>query len=163
MDEFSSTKTPDPPEPVIATLASGISRDQSTSTKAQQIARAASAFEHRLTGSTPKTVTVVLIEDTLVITLHGALSPAEKALARSSAGAAQLQEYHQQLFQSSLDSLREDIKRITGTEVREATMEIDTAGTAVKTFTTGTIVQVFLLAARVGTDTWTGPGISDPL
>ena len=50
---------------------------KSESTMAQQIARAAIAFEQRRTGNhVPKSVTVVLSEGTLVITLHEALSPA---------------------------------------------------------------------------------------
>ena len=40
-------------------------------------------FEQRRTGHAPERATLVLSEDTLVITLHGALSPAEKALDRS--------------------------------------------------------------------------------
>ncbi len=76
---------------------------------AQQIARAAIAFEQRRTGNHgPKSVTVVLSEGTLVITLQ-ALSPAEKALARTPAGAAQIQEFHRQLFANSSDSLRQEI------------------------------------------------------
>jgi len=128
----------------------------SNSTVAKQIAEAASAFEQKLTGHAPKSVTVVLSENTLVITLHGALSPAEKALAQSSAGAAQVQEFHRQLFASSFAALREEIKRITGVEVREATAEVETGtGTVVKVFTSGTVVQVFLLADNVPTDIWT--------
>src|SRR5271170_2054440 len=76
--------------------------NKSKPTIAQQIAQAAIAFEQRRTGNhVPKSVTVVLSEGTLVITLHDALSPAEKALARSPAGAAQMQEFHRQLFASS--------------------------------------------------------------
>jgi uncharacterized protein YbcI len=131
--------------------------------KAHQIAVAASAFEQRLTGHVPKSVTVVLSEDTLVITMHGALSPAERVLAQSLAGAAQVQEFHRQLFTNSLDSLREEIKRITGVEVREALAEIEAAtGTVVKVFATGTVVQVFLLARSVPADTWSGSGPDDP-
>jgi uncharacterized protein YbcI len=130
---------------------------------AQEIARAASAFEQRVTGHAPRSVTVVLSEDTIVITLHGALSPAETALARSPAGAAQVQEFHRQLFTNSLDSLRQEIKRITGVDVSEATAEVEaTTGTVVKAFTNGTVVQVFLLAHSVPTDTWSGNGSSDP-
>ena len=84
---------------------------------AQQIAEAASAFEQRRTGHEPQSVAVILSENTLVITLHGALSPAEKALAQSPAGAAQVQEFHRQLFIDSADSLRQEIKRITGVAV----------------------------------------------
>jgi uncharacterized protein YbcI len=136
--------------------------DQSYMTRAQRIAQAASAFEKRLTGHAPRSVTVVLSDTTLVITLHGALSPAEQALARSPAGAAQVQEFHRQLFHTSLDSLRQEIKEITGVEVREATAEIEPAtGTVVKAFTTGTVVQVFLLTGTLPAETWSGRGTSD--
>jgi hypothetical protein len=44
-------------------------------------------------------------------------------------------------------------------EVREATAEIEWAtGTVVKAFTTGTVVQVFLLRDGVPTDSWSGSG-----
>lgn len=59
--------------------------DNSKSTMAKQVALAACDFERRRTGNSPRSVTVVLSENTLVITLHGALSPAEKALAESPA------------------------------------------------------------------------------
>jgi uncharacterized protein YbcI len=92
----------------------------------------------------------VLSGDTLVVTLHGALSPAEKDLARTPAGAAQVQEFHRQLFASSAEPLWEEIKRITGVAVRGAAAEIEPAtGTVVQVFTTGTVVQVFLLAHSV--------------
>jgi uncharacterized protein YbcI len=126
---------------------------------AQQIAQAASAFEQQRTGLAPGAVTVVLSEETLVITLHGTLSPAERALASTPAGAAQLQEFHRQLFTTSAEPLRREIRRITGVEVREATAEVETAtGTVVQVFTTGAMVQVFLLAHRIPTETWSGSG-----
>jgi uncharacterized protein YbcI len=116
-------------------------------TLAQQIADVARVFQQQRTGHAPKVVTVVLSEDTLVVTLHEALTPAEKALARSPAGAAQVQEFHRQLFANSTDDMRQAIKRITGRQVREAAAEIETAtGTVVHAFTTGAMVQVFLLA-----------------
>ena len=125
------------------------------STMAQQIAQAASAFELQRTGHTPRSVTVVLSGETLVITVHGALSPAEKALAQSPEGAAKVQQFHRQLFTSACGPLREEIKRITGVEVREATAEVETAsGTVVQVFTSGTTVQVFLLAEHVPTGSW---------
>lgn len=127
---------------------------------AQQVARAVIAFEQQRTGHTPVSVAVVLSEDTLVVTLQGALSAAEKALAQSPEGAARVQQFHRQLFASSLDSLRQEIKRILGVDIREATAEVETAtGTVVQVFTTGTVVQVFLLAGSVPTDTWSD---SDP-
>ena len=126
---------------------------------AQQIAEAASAFEERRTGHVPKSVTVVLSENTLVITLHEALSPAERALTKSSASAAQMQELHQRLFANASESFRQEIKRITGAEVREAAVEVELAtGTVVQAFTTGTVVQVFLLAHSLPLETWSGSG-----
>src|SRR5437879_661124 len=114
---------------------------------AQQIAQAAIAFEQRRTGNHgPKSVTMVLSEGTLVITLHEALSPAEKALAKTPAGAAQIQEFHRQLFANSSDALRQEIKRITGMQVREATAEVEpVSGAVLQAFTTGNVVQVFQL------------------
>ena len=130
--------------------------DSLNPTMAEQIAKAAIAFEQRRTGDhMPKSVTVVLSEGTLVITLHEALSPAERDMAKTPEGAAQMQEFHRQLFASSSDTLRQEIKRITGMDVREATAEIEPAsGAVVQAFTSGTVVQVFLLAGKAPTETW---------
>jgi uncharacterized protein YbcI len=67
-------------------------------TMAEQVAQAISVYQEQRTGYLPKAVTVVLSDDTLVVTLHEALSPAEKALANTSEGAVQVQEFHRQLF-----------------------------------------------------------------
>jgi len=129
--------------------------NQSGSTMAQQIALAAMTFEERRTGHRPQSATVVLSEDTVVITLHGALSPAEKALAKSPEGAAQVQEFHRQLFSNSSEPLRQEIKKITGVQVRQAAAEVEpTTGAVVHAFTTGTVVQVFLLAGDVPSEAW---------
>jgi uncharacterized protein YbcI len=128
-------------------------------TMAQQIAQAASAFEHNRTGHVPKSATAVLNEDTLVITLHGALSPAETALAKDAAAAAQLQELHRQLFAASSATLRQEIKRITGVDVRQPNAEVETiTGAVMQIFTTGTVVQVFLLAQTIPADVWNRSG-----
>ncbi len=124
-------------------------------TMAQQVARAASAYQLRRTGHAPKAVSVVLSEGTLVITLHGALTPAEQALAMDPAGAAQVQDFHRQLFANSSESLRQEIKRITGVDVREAASEVETStGAVVHAFTSGTMVQVFLLAENLTQKVW---------
>jgi len=128
-----------------------------SSSMAEQVAQAASEFQRQRTGHSPKAVTVVLSADTLVVTLHGALSPVEEALAQSPVGAAKVQEFHRELFNNSNETLRAEIKRITGVEVREATAEVETStGTVVQVFTTGTMVQVFLLAHGLSADTWNG-------
>jgi uncharacterized protein YbcI len=129
---------------------------------AQQVGQAAIAFERQRTGHAPDSVTVVLSDVTLVITLHGALSPAEMALAKTPAGAAQVQEFHRQLFASASEPMRQEIKRITGVGVREAVAEVEkTTGTVVGVFTTGTTVQVYLLTQSVPAGTWSG-GPGDP-
>src|SRR5689334_19437310 len=103
-------------------------------TVAQQIAQAAIASHQERTGHSPEAATVILSEDTLIITLHGALSPAEQALAKSAEGATHVQEFHKQLFINSCEPLRREIERISGIELRDATSEVET--------TTGTNVQV---------------------
>jgi uncharacterized protein YbcI len=126
---------------------------------AQQVAQAASTFQEQQTGHAPKAVTVVMSEDTLVVTLHGALTPAEESLSKTAEGAAQVQEYHRQLFATSSDMLRKEIERITGVAVREAAAEVETAtGTVVHAFTSGTMVQVFQLAEGILAKTWNGNG-----
>lgn len=138
--------------------------NKSKTSMAQQIAQAAIAFEQRRTGNHgPKSVTVVLSEGTLVITLHEALSAAEKALAKTPSGAAQIQEFHRQLFANSSDAFRQEIKRITGMEVREATAEVEPlTGAVVQAFTTGNVVQVFQLVGSATTEIWSENGRGDP-
>ena len=129
---------------------------------AEQIARAAIAFQLQATGHEPTSVTVILSGDTLLITLREALSPAEKAVAGSPEGAAQVQEFHRQLFLTAAHKLRQEIKRITGVEVRETTTEVDAAaGGVVHAFSNGTMVQVFLLSGGVHASSWSGSGADD--
>jgi len=126
-------------------------------TMAERVAQAISVFQERRTGHPPKAVTIVLSDDTLVVTLHEALSPAEKALASTLEGAAQVQEFHRELFRNSVGLLREEIQRITGMAVGEAAAEVETTtGAVVHAFTSGTMVQVFRLAGRIPAETWNG-------
>lgn len=131
--------------------------NQAGSTMAQQIAEAVREYQTQSTGHAPKAVSVVLSEDTLVITLHEALSSAEQALSKTAEGAAQVREFHRQLFATSSKVLIETIARITGRAVREATAEVDPAtGAIVHAFTTGTMVQVFQLAGGLSPETRDG-------
>ena len=128
-------------------------------TMAEQVAQAIKVFQEQRTGYPPKAVTVVLSDDTLVVTLHEALSPAERDLSSTPEGAAQVQEYHRQLFVDSVDLLREEIQRITGVAVGETAAEIETTtGAIVHAFTTGTMVQVFQLASSIPADIWNKNG-----
>jgi uncharacterized protein YbcI len=129
----------------------------------QRVARAAHEFLVKCTGRPPAAVTVVLSDDTLVITLHEALSEAEKTLAQTPEGATQVQEFHRQLFLTSVDALRDDIRRITGVAVREAAVEIETStGAVVHAFTSGTMVQVFQLAGGVSQEKWDAVEVQPP-
>jgi uncharacterized protein YbcI len=133
-------------------------------TVAQQIAQTALAFQQQRTGHVPQAITVVLGMDTLVITLQEALTPAEKLLAKSPQGAAQVQDFHRQLFANSCDGLCQEVQRITGVEVREAASEVEAAsGIVVQAFTTGAMVQVFTLATSVPVSVWSGDGAGNPL
>lgn len=131
-----------------------------TPTIAEQIALAATASQRQRTGRDPKSVNVVVSGDTLVITLQGALSPAEHLLAQRPEGAAKVAEFHRELFKSASDSLRAEIERITKVEVRESDAAVEpTKGSVVQVFATGTMVQVFLLTRPLPTETWSGEGI----
>ena len=133
--------------------------EKSPATMTEQIAQAASEFERQRTGHAPHSVTVVLSDNTLVITVHGFLSPAEKSMTMSPEGAAQMQEFHRQVILASSDTLRQQIKEITGVDVRQATAEVEPkTGAVVQIFTTGTTVQVFLLADSVPSESWSGNG-----
>ena len=76
-------------------------------TMAQRIAAAAAEYEKGRTGHSPHSVTVVLSGETLVVTLHGALSPAERALILTPSGAADLQAYRRSLFETSAAAFRQ--------------------------------------------------------
>jgi uncharacterized protein YbcI len=115
------------------------------STIVKQLAQLAKDYQHQRTGHLPGTVSVDLSDNAVIVTLHEALTPAEKALSKNPAGAAQVQEFHRQLFIDSSHAFRTEITRLTGRQVREATAEMG-AGPFIHAFTTGTIVQMFLLA-----------------
>ena len=130
---------------------------QSAHTMAEQIALAAMVFQQQRTGHKPKSVSVMFSGDTLVVTLHGALSPAEQAMAQSPVGAAKVQEFHRQLFLNASDTLQQEIKRITGVEVNEESAEVDPrCGPLVTVFPSGTMVLVFQLSGNVPSGSFIG-------
>jgi hypothetical protein len=72
-----------------------------------------------------------------------------------------VQEFHRQLFSTSSEPLRQEIKKITGVEVRQATAEVEqTTGAVVHAFTTGTVVQVYLLDGDVPSEAWSRTAVS---
>jgi uncharacterized protein YbcI len=124
---------------------------------AKQVAQAAAVCHRDRTGQAPESVAVMLCGDTLVVTLHGALTLAEQALAKSEEGAAKVQEFHRRLFASNLEPLATQIKKIVGSEVLEAIAEIKgKVETIAAVFATGTMVQVFRLSDPVAAGAWSG-------
>ena len=112
----------------------------------KKLADIALTMQAERTGHAPKAVTVVASDETVVVTLHEALTPAEKILARTAAGASQVEDYHRALFAVSCDELRREIQRLTGRRVREAAVVVEPAsGAIVHAFTSGTMVQIFQL------------------
>jgi uncharacterized protein YbcI len=112
----------------------------------KELAQIALAMQAERTGHTPKAVTVVTSEETVVLTLHEALTPAEKILASTESGAVKVEQYHRALFAVSCDELRKEIQRLTGRKVREAAVVVEPAtGAIVHAFTSGTVVQIFQL------------------
>ncbi len=121
--------------------------DPKDKSAARNIAEIAKKIHFEATDHNPKAVSVFLSDETLIITLYDALTPAETAIASSAQGASKVQDFHRALFALSSESLRQEIERITGRQVREATTEVEPATVSiVHTFTSGKFVQVFLLA-----------------
>jgi uncharacterized protein YbcI len=116
---------------------------------AQQVARAACDFQRQRTGYAPDSVIVIVGGDTLAVKLPTALSRSEKARAQTTAGAAEVQEFHRRSFSNSSEPLRQSIKQITGVEIREVTAEVATnTDIAVLGLTSGAAVEVFLITNR---------------
>jgi len=127
----------------------------------KQLAEIALSMQSERTGHTPKAVTVVASDETVVLTLHEALTPAEKILASSESGAAKVEQYHRALFAVSCDELRKEIQRLTGRKVREAAVVVEPAtGAIVHAFTSGTVVQIFQLEPH-GLATHVSAGVRD--
>ena len=128
----------------------------------EELAQIALSMQSERTGHTPKAVTVVASDETVVLTLHEALTPAEKILARTESGAAKVEQYHRALFAVACDELRKEIQRLTGRRVREAAVVVEPAtGAIVHAFTSGTVVQIFQLEPHgVGTHVAAGGGPS---
>ena len=127
----------------------------------KELADIALSMQAERTGHSPKAVTVVASDETVVATLHEALTPAEKIPARTEAGAAKVEDYHRALFAVSCDELRREIQRLTGRRVREAAVVVEPAtGAIVHAFTSGTMVQIFQLEPS-GLSTHVSAGTAD--
>jgi uncharacterized protein YbcI len=113
---------------------------------ARQVAHAAGTFEHLLLGRSPTSVTVVAADGLMVVSLHESFSTFERRLAADEQGADRVRDFHQYLFDRSLDSLVGHVRRSTGVTREGAIAHVDTAtGSVLKTFTTASAVDLFLL------------------
>jgi uncharacterized protein YbcI len=136
-----------------------MSETMSSANLTKELAQIALTMQSERTGHSPKAVTVVASDETVVLTLHEALTPAEKILARTETGAAKVEQYHRALFAVSCDELRREIQRLTGRKVREAAVVVEPAtGAIVHAFTSGTVVQIFQLEPH-GVSTHVSAGI----
>jgi uncharacterized protein YbcI len=111
------------------------------------VARAARACERRRATPGREWVAVFMNEDTIVIAMHGSLTDEERALTRTPAGTTRVREFHRQLFADVTDTLAQQIRSITGMDVRGTTAEINvTTGTVMHVLTTATVLADFLLS-----------------
>jgi len=122
--------------------------EASHSDAAQRIAQAACEFEWERSGHRPASATVVVCDDTVVVSLPGVMSPVELDLAKNPAGAACVRELHRQVFANSCAPLAQKIGEIAGVNVLEGRSELWTE--------TGKVVQMFLLAGNVAASSWSG-------
>jgi uncharacterized protein YbcI len=124
-------------------------------TIAQQVAQAARVSQVKRTGHPPVSVDVAISDKLLIITLHGALTPAERALSTSHEGSAAVQEFHRLLFAASSSELQNEINRITGIEVQDSgPVTRGSTGAMFQSFADGTMVQLFLLKEGLTEKVW---------
>jgi len=118
---------------------------------AREVARATGSFEHLLTGRVPTSVMIVADGDWMVVSLSEAFSTVERRLAANGQeGLTRVRDFHQHLFDHSLDSLRRHVETRTGITLRGAVAHVDSVtGSVVKTFTTSPAVELFELGRAV--------------
>jgi hypothetical protein len=89
---------------------------------AQQIARAAAAFVCQRTGHVPAAVELAQSSEMLAITLHNARALPGQGQFRQSEGTTKLHEVYRTLFTESSDWLRQEVGRITGSQMGTVTV-----------------------------------------
>ena len=96
-------------------------------TMAHQIAQAAISLEKRLTGHERKWRVAFMNDDPIVIAVHASLTADEVAQTQCMGGGARIKEVHRALFAACRNSMRQEIERITGMEVSEASVDTEPA------------------------------------
>lgn len=126
---------------------------------ARRVARAAGSFENMLLHRVPRSVSVAAADDWMVVHLQEPLDAVESRLASSEDGRRRVEEFHGALFETSLRFLRSHVRRETGVVLRGAVAHVDAAtGTIVKTLSTSSSVDLFVLGAGVP---WLGVAVDD--
>jgi len=129
---------------------------ENNSEMARKIAEAVRTVELQQEGFAPNSITVILCNQTLTITLDAALTSIEQSLLQSEGGSARVQEYHEQLFSKPPYTLWEQIKKVTGASGAECGDSDSKPCCCVKVFPNGTVVHVFALPQAVPTSVWSG-------
>ncbi len=91
----------------------------------QQIVEAVSSFQETQLAVICKSVVVDLHADTLVVTLCGATSPAERDFARDRKARELLDKFYSELFDVIKPILEAKIQEILGRQVRRSWLNID--------------------------------------
>ena len=113
---------------------------------ARRVAQAAAAFEHVLFGRAPISVTVAVKDDSMVVTIFESFSRMERRLVRRDDGRQRVDEFHHSLFDSTIDSFCDHVRRGTGVDLRRGLIHVDAeTGSITKTLATDSDIDLFLL------------------
>lgn len=91
----------------------------------QQIAAAVSDFQRTQMAVSCESVAVDFHDETLVVTLRGATSPAERDYARNREARELLEKFYHQLFEVIKPILEARIQEITRRQVQRSRLDID--------------------------------------
>lgn len=91
-----------------------MSAKQSKGQVEAQIAAAMTTFEREQMGRGPREVRVWIIEDMILIRLHGVLTPAEERLSADANGRHLLKQVRTRLIENSRNVLEEAVEKLTG-------------------------------------------------
>lgn len=110
-----------------------------------EISEAFVKFEREYMGRGPEEVRTYLLEDMIIVRLHGVLTPAERQLARSDSeghGRALIKQVRMELLEKARPLLETIIRDLTGQTVKSLHTDISTV--------TGERVIVLSLAGAIG-------------
>ena len=116
-----------------------------------EISEAFVKFEREYMGRGPEEVRTHLLEDIIIVRLHGVLTPAERQLARSDSeghGRALIKQVRMELLEKARPLLETIIRDLTGQTVKSLHTDISTV--------TGERIIVLSLAGAIGPNIPTG-------